>query len=240
MSISPVVSLNLPGSSSTDFSFLNNEDEVVSSNQDLSLKGRIKSVIDRLGYKAYSVFNPPCIMPLEFAEAQYEVDKENFFAQKPSSYEEAKEKLWWSMNESQRRIIEEYAKPEFRKAKAKEYIDDSPERGFPTIERGKKDWFVLAFCEEEIYELHTKEPEHLKQYVPYDLFLLKGSNKPILDKHREQWAQLSPSEKAEKVFGKRWKYEAVAGVSAATACFFLCHYIWLYQRLQLLQQPSTF
>lgn len=219
-----------------NFSFFSGEDEnLASSHQEHTLKDRIKAVVDRLAYKMHSYLNPPLIMPIELAEGQSKVDRKKFFAQKPDSYEEAKKKHWWLMDESQRKIIKEYANPELRKEKAKEYAD---RKGLPTIEQGRQNWLVLAFCEEEIHDLYNKNPEYLSS-VASSLWLLKGDNKPILDKHKREWEQLSPPEKAEKIFGKRWKYEAAAGVSAAAACFFLCHGLLRYQQLQSPQQPST-
>lgn len=98
----------------------------------------------------------------------------------------------------------------------------------------------MTFCEEELHDLYRREPKYLRQNITHNLWMLRGNNDPILAKHKKEWDQLSPSEKAEKVFGKHRKYEVTAGVSFVAACFFLCQYLLLYQRLQPPQQPSTF
>lgn len=133
-----------------------------------------------------------------------------------------------------------YADPEFRKEKVKAYADGILLKGRFPRNRDEEFWLIMSFCEEELHDLYKQEPKYLRSSVPIDLWMLKGHNKPILDRHKKEWDQLSPSEKAEKIFGKRRKYEVAAGTSTVTACFFLCRYILLYQRLQSPQQPSTF
>ena len=98
----------------------------------------------------------------------------------------------------------------------------------------------MTFCEEELHDLYRREPKYLRKNINLNRRMIKAYNKPILAEHKKEWGQLSPSEKAEKIFGKRRKYEVAAGVSFMAACFFLCHYLSLYQQLQSPRQPSTF
>lgn len=252
MSISPRTS-PLPGPSSANFSFFPDEFEPqeASSSQKHPLKDRIKSVIDRLGYKIHLSSNPPPgLLPLGLAEAQYEVDKKNFFAKKPQSYEEARAKVlndplglceWSWGHRLEKENLELYSDPEFRKEKVKAYAD-SLFYGTAKLSwyRKEEHWLIMKFCKEELHDLYRREPKYLRENITHNLWMLRGNNNPILAKHKKEWDQLSASEKAEKVFGKRRKYEAAAGVSFVAACFFLCQYRSLYQRLQSPQQPSTF
>lgn len=244
MAISP----NLPGPSSARFSFFPDENQEAPSNQELTLKDRIKAVVDRFAYKIYSEFNPPHIMPLELAESQYKVDKEKFFAKKPESYEEARERVlsYTEANRGtwgpdlERKNVDLYADPKFRETETQAYADRLFEGEWTTREDIDKEWCIFSFCAEELHALYKREPKYLRKHIPGELRILKGYNKPILARHKREWDQLSSSKKAEKIFGKRWKYEAAAGVSSAAACFFLCHGILRYQQLQSPQQPSTF
>lgn len=251
MSISPVTS-PLPGPSSASFSFFPDEEEnsAVASNQDLSLKDRIKSVIDRLGYKIHLSSNPPPgLLHIDLAEAQYEVDKKKFFEKKPQSYEEARAKVFsyteynigtWGPD-LEIKNVDLYADPEFRKERVKAYADSLFDGTAELFEDRKEEhWLIMTFCEEELHDLYRREPKYLRRSIPLDLHMIKAYNKPILAEHKKEWDQLSSSEKAEKIFGKRRKYEVTAGVSFVAACFFLCQYISLYQRLQSPQQPSIF
>jgi len=228
MSISPT-SPNLPGPSSDLFScFLDTvETQEVSASQELALKDRIKSVIDRLGCKVHLSFNPPLqLLPLGLAEAQYEVDKRKFFEKKPQSYEEARvlsyletRKGAWGPN-LERKNVDLYADPEFRKERVKAYADSLFDGTAELFEDRKEEhWLIMKFCKEELHDLYRREPKYLGQDFLDDLAMLK--NRPILAKHKKEWDQLSPSEKTEKIFRKRWKYE----VTPVTACFFLCHCI---------------
>jgi hypothetical protein len=250
MSISPS-SPNLPGPSLDLFSFFPDavETQEASSNQELTLKDRIKSVIDRVGYKVYSSFNRPHIRPKGFAEVLYRVKKRKFFEKKPQSYEEARAKVF-SYPETRKETwgpkleinnVDLYADLEFRKEKVKAYADSLFDGTAELPEDRKEEhWLIMTFCEEELHDLYRREPKYLRQSIPLDLRMIKAYNKPILAEHKKEWDQLLPSEKAEKIFGKRRKYEVTAGVSFVAACFFLCQYISLYQRLQSPQQPSTF
>lgn len=252
MSISPT-SPNLPGPSLDLLpSFPDKtETQAAPSNQKNPLKDRVCSFADRVGYKIYSIyFNPPIIMPEEFAEVRYESEKRKFFEKKPQSYEEAKAKVlndplglceWSWGHRLEKKYLELYSDPEFRKERVKAYAD----RLFygtakPPWHRKEEHWLIMAFCEEELHDLYRREPKYLRQKVTHSLWQIKDHNKPILAKHKKEWDQLLPSEKAEKIFGKRRKYEVTAGISIVTACFFLCQYLSLYQRLQSPQQPSTF
>lgn len=235
MSISPVTS-PLPGPSSASFSFFPDEVEPpeASSNPERPLKDRIKSVIDRVAYETYSIFKPPLIMPLELAEAQYEADKETFFADKPKPFEEIKKRVldypeefckrFWS-HRIERANIEIYSDPEVRKNKVQEYADSVYEgRAIPS--ENKVRWLIYTFCKEELHDLYRKEPKYLRKHIPTMLWMLKGHNKPVLAKHKAEWNALSASEKAEKIFGKPKKYEIAAGIITASSCFFLCHSIY--------------
>ncbi|MGB7127684.1 MAG: hypothetical protein WBD50_01160 [Candidatus Rhabdochlamydia sp.] len=246
MSISPVTS-PLPELSAANFSSFSDIDE----NQELTLKDRIKLVIDRLGYKVYSSFNRPLILTPRFAEVLYRAKKEKFFAEKPQSYEEARARVlsYTHVNigtwgpDLERKNVDLYADPEFRKERVKAYADSLFDNTAELFEDRKEEhWLIMKFCEEELHDLYRREPKYLRQYIPYDLRMIKSYNKPILAEHKKEWDQLSPSEKTEKIFGKRWKYEIVAGLSTAASCFFLCHHILHYQQLQLQspRQPSTF
>ncbi|MGB7128604.1 MAG: hypothetical protein WBD50_05900 [Candidatus Rhabdochlamydia sp.] len=252
MSISPT-SPNLPGPSSVNFSFFPDEVEPqeAPSSQELSLKDRIKSVIDRLGYAIHLSSNPPPdLLHLGLAKAQYEVDKKKFFAKKPQSYEEARAEVlndpldlgsWSWSHKLEKENLELYSNPEFRKEKVKAYADSLFDGTAELFEDRKEEhWLIMTFCEEELHDLYRKEPKYLRQGVTDSLWMIRGNNHPILAKHKKEWDQLSPSGKAEKIFGKRRKYEVTAGISIVTACFFLCQYISLYQRLQSPRQPSTF
>lgn len=252
MSISPT-SPNLPGPSLDRFFCIPNEVEPqeAPSTQELALKDRIKSVIDHLLYKIHLAFNPPPkLLPLSVPEAQYEARKKRFFAKKPQSYEEARAKVlndplrlyeWSWGHRLEKENLELYSDPEFRKERVKAYADSLFDGTAELPEDRKEEhWLIMTFCEEELHELYRKEPKYLRQYIPYDLWMVNNNNKPILAKHKKEWDQLSPSEKAEKFFGKRRKYEVTAGISTVLACFFLCQYLSLYQRLQSPRQPSTF
>ena len=87
MPISPIAS-TLPRPSSANFSFIPDavETQEVYSNQECSLQNRIKLAVDRWGYRIHLYFNPPPkLLPIELAEAQYEVDKRNFFCEKTTT-----------------------------------------------------------------------------------------------------------------------------------------------------------
>ncbi|MGB7128134.1 MAG: hypothetical protein WBD50_03465, partial [Candidatus Rhabdochlamydia sp.] len=243
---------NLPGPSLDLFSFFPDETETqeAPSNQKHPLKDRVCSFVDRVGYKVYSSFNRPLIRPKGFAEVVYQVKKRKFFSKKPQSYEEARAKVlndplklyeWSWGHRLEKENLELYSDPEFRKERVKAYAD-SLFYGTAELPEDRKEehWLIMTFCEEELHDLYRREPKYLRQSIPLDLRMIKAYNKPILAKHKKEWDQLLPSEKAEKIFGKRRKYEVTAGISIVTACFFLCQYLSLYQRLQSPQQPSTF
>ena len=254
MSISPSpTSPNSPRPSLDRFFCIPDEVEPqeAPSTQEIALKDRIKSVIDRLGYTIHLSFNPPPkLLPLGSAEAQYEIDKKKFFAKKPQSYEEARARVlnyppdlcrWSWGHRLEKENLELYSDPEFRKERVKAYADSLFDGTAELFEDRKEEhWLIMKFCKEELHDLYRKEPKYLRQYIPYDLWMLDNNNKPILVRHKKEWDQLSPSEKAEKFFGKRRKYEVTAGISTVLACFFLCQYLSLYQRLQSPRQPSTF
>ena len=217
------------GPSSADFSFFPDEEEnpTASLNQERTLKGQVCSFVDQVGYKIYSIyFNRPPIIPLEFAEAHYEVTKKKFFAKKPISYEEARERVLSYTQDNigtwgpdlEIKNVDLYADPEFRKEKVKAYADSLLKGRYPR-NRDEEFWLVMSFCEEELHDLYKKEPKYLKSSIPAHLWMLKGHNKPILAKHKKEWDQLSPSEKAEKIFGKRRKYEIAVGVSTIAAWY---------------------
>ena len=232
MSISPVTS-PLPGPSSANFSFFPDEEEnpAVASNQERSLKDRIKSVIDRVGYKIYSsFFNRPWIRPEGFEEVVYEFEKKQFFAKKPQSYEEARAKVLndplnltscsWA-HRLEKENLELYSDPEFRKERVKAYADSLFYGNAELFEDRKEEhWLIMTFCEEELHDLYRREPKYLRRDVALDRLMFKSYNNSILAEHKKEWDQLSPSEKAEKIFGKRRKYEVAAGVFAAATCFF--------------------
>ncbi|MGL4540374.1 MAG: hypothetical protein ACRCU0_05295 [Candidatus Rhabdochlamydia sp.] len=235
MSISPVKS-PLPGPSSANFSFFPDAVEPLeaSSSQERPLKDRIKSIIDRMGYETYSIFNPPEIMPEEVAEAQYKVDKKKFFADKPKPFEEIQQRVldypadlceWSWGHRIERANIELYSNPEFRKNKVQEYANHLYEGRYSTV-TNEEEWLVLSLCKQELHDLYRKEPKYLRSSVPTRLWIIRGHNKPVLARHKAEWDALSASEKTEKIFGKPKKYEIAAGIITASSCFFLCHTIY--------------
>ncbi|PWU13056.1 MAG: hypothetical protein C5B45_06730 [Chlamydiae bacterium] len=117
--------------------------------------------------------------------------------------------------------LELYSDPEVRKERVKAYADSLFDGTAELFEDRKEEhWLIMTFCEEELHDLYTKEPKYLRQSIPLDLRMIKAYNAPILAEHKREWDQLPPSEKAEKIFGKRRKYEIIAGVSTVLACFF--------------------
>ncbi|MGB7127502.1 MAG: hypothetical protein WBD50_00220, partial [Candidatus Rhabdochlamydia sp.] len=229
MPISPT-SPNLPGPSLDLFSYFPDavEPQEISSTQELALKDRIKSVIDCWGYKVYSSFNRPLIRPEGFAEVVYQVKKRKFFAKKPQSYEEARTKVlndplglceWSWGHRLEKENLKLYSDPEFRKERVKAYADSLFDGTAELFEDRKEEhWLIMTFCEEELHDLYRREPKYLREDIAHDLHMIKAYNKPILAEHKKEWDQLSPSEKAEKIFGKRRKYEVTAGVSFVAAC----------------------
>ncbi|KAG6559263.1 hypothetical protein RHABOEDO_001868 (plasmid) [Candidatus Rhabdochlamydia oedothoracis] len=172
-------------------------------------------------------------MPREFADADYERTKRIVFADKPRPFAEIKQEVlgyseWDLMSwgtRLEKKYIELYSDPEFRKAKAKEYAD---RRYNPQNEQeNEEEWLVLSFCKQELHDLYRKEPKYLDtRHI--DLWIINGHNKAALAQHRKEWDKLTPSEKVEKIFGKRDKYEVSAAVATAASCFFLCHAMYQY------------
>ena len=116
--------------------------------------------------------------------------------------------------------------PEVRKNKVKEYADNLYEGRMSTISR-EEQWLVLSLCKQELHDLYRKEQKYLDSRHT-SLWMINGNNRAVLAKHRQEWDKLSPSEKAEKIFGKRDKYEIAAAATTAISCFFLCHTIYQF------------
>lgn len=237
--------MSIPPVPSTSFSFypdinLKEEQEALpnvknkekTKNRFYSLKDRVYLMIDSIGYNTYSTWiDLPPVMPIEFAEAKYNRTIREVSAFIPKPFEEIRQKVLaypeWAYTRSwghklERENLELYSSPEIRKAKAKEYL----ERGQPkTKEENEEEWLVLTFCKQELHDLYRAEPKYLDtRHI--DVLTINGSNRTVLTKHRKEWNKLTLSEKAEKIFGKRNKYEIVAIAAASVSCFFLCQSIY--------------
>lgn len=170
-------------------------------------------------------------MPKEFEQAKYEQTKRTVFADKPRPFAEIKQEVlgypeesfsWSWGHKVERENIELYNYPEFRTAKVKEYADNLHE-GRVTTSSGEQQWLVLRFCKQELHDLYRKEPKYLDtRHI--DLWVINGHNKVALAQHRKEWDRLTPSEKAENIFGKQDKYE-VAAAATAVGCFFYPYYV---------------
>ena len=244
MSISPTPSTSFSFYPEIDFeegqvvppNIENEEDQVESSSQPVPLKDRMCAIADRMGYLFYSTWiNLPLTMPREFAQAEYERTKRTVFADKPRPFAEIKQEVlaypedlysWSWGHKVERENIELYSDPEFRTAKAKEYADNLHEGRVTTVS-GEQEWLVLSLCKQELHDLYRKEPKYLDS-VSHHLWIISGHNKATLAQHRKEWDRLTPSEKAEKIFGKRDKYEVAAAVATAASCFFLCHTMYQF------------
>lgn len=209
------------------------EERAESSSQPAPLKERVYAIADHMGYQFYSAWiNLPLTMPTEFAQAECEREKREIFADKPKPFEEIKQRVlnyseWDLMSwgaQLERKYIELYSDPELRKAKAKEYAD---REYLPRNEQeNEEQWLVLSFCMQELHDLYRKEPKYLDS-VSHHLWIINGHNKGVLTRHKRDWDRLTPSEKVEKIFGKRDKYEVVAAATTV-GCFFLCHAMYQF------------
>ena len=241
-----------PTTASASFSFYPEVENEETSSQPIPLKDRIYALADRLGYRFYAgVINLPHIMPPEFAEAEYERTKRIVFANKPKPFAEIKQRVlsyakldgmsWEEKTREEnvdlfgeadswggqlwRENIELYSDPEFRKVKVKEYAE---RRGRPhNKEENEQEWLALTLCKQELHDLYRKEPKYLDSRST-SLWIINGNNRAVLAKHRQEWDKLSASEKAEKIFGKRDKYEIAAAITTAISCFFLCHTMYQF------------
>lgn len=212
----------------------NEEDQERSSGQSIPLKERMCAIADCIGYRFYSAWiNLPLTMPREFADADYERTKRIVFADKPRPFEEIKQEVLgyseWELtswgNQLEKKYIELYSDPEFRKAKAEEYAE---RKYLPqNKQENEEQWLVLSLCMQELHDLYRKEPKYLDTR-DVDLWIINGHNKATLAKHRREWDKMTPLEKAEKIFGKRDKYEIAATAVTAASCFFLCHTMYQY------------
>lgn len=245
-----------PTTSSTGFFLypnIENKEGPETPSQPITLKDRVCLMADRIGYRFYAgVLNLPHIMPTEFADAKYERTKRIFFADQPKPFAEIKRRILsyskidamsleekmqkenielYGESESwagriEKENIELYSDPKERKNKVKKYADNLYKGKKSTISK-EEQWLVLSLCKQELHNLYRKEPKYLDSRHT-SLWIINRNNRAVLAKHKQEWDKLSPSEKAEKIFGKRDKYEIAAATTTAISCFFLCHTIYQF------------
>lgn len=254
MSISP-----LPSSSLEDICYPSTSYTANISHQESDLRSRVKVIVDRMVYNAYSFFHPPAILPVELAEEDGKLEQKKLLERKSKSYEEVRaefypidqskltlaERIAESMQLTPssdpefRKKVDLYADPEFRKTQVRKYIDRRVKAEFPTPEEQKEDWFILAFCEEEFYPLYAQQTELFRRYIENDIWMINNHNRVALAKHKINWDILSPSEKAKAFVGKHKKCKAATGAVITAGCFFLYYHMVIinsrYQQLSLLR-----